>query len=154
MLLSVRLFTFDGSRRLRIDSEAPRHVIRTIDGRNLLLEGNVHVRLLGVSAAEAMKPDSSDAKLAREAADFVRTRVAGRDVTLQFDRERLDPAGRLMAYVYVDSLLLNEELIRGGFSRIESPFNLERTMATRLRRAEAEARNAGRGIWRVAQMDK
>ena len=76
--------------------------------------------------------------------------VAGGTVRLQMDRERQDKYGRYLAYVWVGQRMLNEELIRFGLATAETGFRYSSSMKTRFRRAEAEAKDAGRGIWSSA----
>ena len=66
-------------------------------------------------------------------------RVEGREITLEFDRERKDREGRLLAYVYSDGTLLNEDLIRFGLAHPETGADIDRSMATRFRHADDEA---------------
>ena len=73
-------------------------------------------------------------------------------MTLQFDRERQDRYHRVLAYVYRDDWMLNEELIRAGFSRAETRFPYSSAMKRRFRAAEKEARENNRGLW--AKTDK
>jgi micrococcal nuclease len=110
----------------------------------LHLDGDVILRLIGVDAPSEEDP------FAKRAAEYVRSRIEGRKVTVEFDRERRDREGRVFAYVYADRTLLNEEMIRSGWARLESNSDIDRSMATRFRHAEEEARGAGRGIWGVA----
>ena len=72
----------------------------------LHLDGEIPLRLIGIDIGLDKGP------VARQAVEFVRGRVEGREITLEFDRERKDRQGRLLAYVYSDGTLLNEELIR------------------------------------------
>jgi len=145
-LIAVRLCLWLAtiSREFDFQSPGPCHVVRVVDGDTLLLDGNIAVRLIGVDAADSKHPLHPSGP---QAAEFSRRRVEGREVTLQLDRERRDRHGRILAYVYADGSMLNEELIRAGFSRADTSFNLDRSTATRFRRAEDEAREAGRGIW-------
>jgi micrococcal nuclease len=131
----------------RFEAQVPQHVERVIDGDTIVLEGHVRVRLIGVDTPETKHPHKPIEPLGPEATEFTRSQVEDRDVTLQFDRERRDRYGRVLAYVYVDGKLLNEEIIRAGFSRAETHFKFDRAMAKRFFEAEAEAREAGRGIW-------
>jgi micrococcal nuclease len=124
------------------------HVVeRVVDGDTLLLEDRTRVRLLGIDTPETRRPDLPVDPLGLDAARFVQQRVEGRSVRLEFDRERRDRFGRVLAYVYAGDLLLNEELIRAGFSRAETHFPYSEQMKRRFRAAEAEAREAGRGGW-------
>jgi endonuclease YncB( thermonuclease family) len=144
-LLAARLgyWARSTAREFDFTSAGPFHVVRVVDDRSLLLDGDITVRLLGIRSAERNQADSANAT------DLLRRRVEGRDVTIELDRERRDGDGRILAYVYADDSLLNEELILAGFSRAEASFNINNAMATRFRRAEANAREAERGIWQT-----
>jgi micrococcal nuclease len=131
----------------RFEADVPRHVERVIDGDTIVVEGHVRVRLIGVDTPETKHPHKPVEPLGPEATEFTRSLVEDRDVKLEFDRERRDRYGRVLAYVYVDGKLLNEEIIRAGFSRAETQYKFERAMALRFQRAENEAREAGRGFW-------
>jgi micrococcal nuclease len=135
------------SANFRFEPGVPRHVERVIDGDTIVVDGHVRVRLIGVDTPETLHPEKPVEPLGSEATAFTRSLVEDRNVELQFDRERLDRYGRVLAYVYVDGRLLNEEIIRAGFSRAETRYKFERAMALRFQEAENEAREAGRGIW-------
>jgi micrococcal nuclease len=122
-------------------------VERAVDGDTLLLRGGERVRLLGVDTPESVAPDRPVEPLGPEASAFTKRWVAGREVRLEFDKERRDRHGRLLAYVYVGDDLLNEELIRAGFSRAQTQFPYSNAMKRRFRVAEAEARAACVGLW-------
>jgi len=125
-------------------------VQRAIDGDTLLLASGHRVRLIGVDTPETKHPDRPPEPFGEEAAEFTRRMTEGRMVRLEFDRERIDVYRRLLAYVYVDDLLLNEELIRAGLSPAKTGFNYRGDMQRRFRRAEEQARQSGRGLWSTA----
>jgi len=133
--------------KFSFDSEGPYRVRRVIDGDTLLLEDGTRVRLLGVDTPETKHPSQPAEPLGRQAAAFTRRHVEGRRVRLRFDRERRDRYRRVLAYVYRGEWFLNEELIRAGFSRAETGFPYSRRMKQRFLKAEAEAREAERGLW-------
>lgn len=122
-------------------------VARVVDGDTLLLEGRERVRLLGVDTPESVAPDRPVEPLGPEASQFTKRLVEGRHVRLGFDKERKDRYGRTLAYVYVGDRLLNEELIRAGFSKVELRHPYSNAMKRRFRAAEDEAREANRGLW-------
>ena len=122
-------------------------VERVVDGDTLLLAGGDRVRLIGVDTPETVRPDHPVEPLGPEASDFTRRLVEGREVRLEFDRERRDDFQRLLAYVYSGDVFLNEELIRAGYSRAVTRFPYSEAMKRRFRTAEAEARAAMRGLW-------
>jgi micrococcal nuclease len=122
-------------------------VQRVVDGDTLLLPDRTRIRLIGVNAPESVKPDSPVEPFGPEASDFTKHFIAGGDVRLEFDKERLDQYGRTLAYVWVGDKLLNEELLRAGLARWEKHYHYSDQKKARFRRAEQEARDAKRGIW-------
>ena len=122
-------------------------VQRVVDGDTLLLANHARVRLIGADTPETVKPNHPVEPWGPEASEFSRQFVAGRQVRLELDRERLDKYGRFLAYVWVGDRMLNEELIRAGLARAELQYHYSASMKTRFRRAEADAKSAGRGIW-------
>lgn len=123
------------------------HVRRAVDGDTLLLDDGTRVRLIGVNAPESVRPDYPVEAWGPEASQFTRDFVAGGAVRLEFDRERLDQHGRMLAYVYVGDRLLNEELVEQGFARYEPQYFYSEAMKRRFRQAQERARSAQRGIW-------
>lgn len=122
-------------------------VVRVIDGDTLLIEGGYRVRLLGVDTPETKHPQRPAEPWGSEASDFTRARVEGQQVQLEFDRARHDDYGRWLAYVWIDGVLLNEELIAQGFSRAETGFPFRSDRQRQFRKAEEQARREERGIW-------
>lgn len=124
-------------------------VERVVDGDTLLLANRARVRLIGADSPETVKPDSPVEPFGPEATEFTTSFIdnAGGQVRLEFDRERVDRYGRFLAYVYHGPRMLNEELIRAGLATAETGFRYSSAMKTRFRRAEDEAKAAGRGIW-------
>jgi len=137
--------------------EGTYEVIRAVDGDTLVVrrqasagQGRVReirVRLLGVDCPESVKPDHPVEPWGREAADFTEKFVAGRAVRLRFDKRRLDPYDRYLAYVFVDDRMLNEELVRAGLAVVSTFPGDSDAMARRLRAAEREAQEQSRGVW-------
>lgn len=130
-------------------AEGPYAVERVVDGDTLLLANHARVRLIGADTPETVKPNWPVEPFGPEATAFTRRFVdeAGGVVRLEFDRERLDRYGRFLAYVFDGQQMLNEELIRAGLATAKTGFPYASGMKTRFRRAEDEARAAGRGIW-------
>jgi micrococcal nuclease len=106
------------------------------------------IRLLGVDTPETVHPGRPVEAFGREASDFTRSRLLGKRVYLAFDWDLRDRYGRLLAYVYVlDGALscFNADIIREGYGHAYTryPFHF----IEEFRSLEAEARNAGRGLW-------
>ncbi len=127
-------------------------VTRVVDGDTLLLSGGDRLRLLGVDTPETVAPGRPVEPLGPEASAFTERMVEGKRVTLGYDKERKDRYGRLLVYVYVEGVLLNEELIRAGFSRAQFQYPYSGVMKARFSRAEDEARETGRGLWAASRL--
>jgi len=122
-------------------------VHRVVDGDTLLLESGERVRLIGVDTPETKIPNQPPEPFGPEASEFTRQCVEGRQVRLEFDRERRDQYGRTLAYVYQGDLFLNEAILLAGFSAAELRYPFRSDMKRRFAQAEQQARQARRGIW-------
>ncbi len=123
-------------------------VRRVVDGDTLLLDDGNRVRLIGVDTPETKHPDRPVEPWGPEASAFTRDRVEGESVRLEFDKERRDRHGRILAYVYYDeSHFLNEELISEGLGRAITRHPYSAAMKRKFRKAEAAARDERLGIW-------
>ena len=122
-------------------------VDRVVDGDTSLLKDRTRVRLIGVNTPESVKPDAPVEPFGPEASAFTRQFIGEGPVRLQFDREREDQYGRTLAYVWVGEQMLNEELLRAGLARATLGYRFSESMKNRFRKAQDEAKQAGRGIW-------
>jgi len=138
-------------------------VIRVVDGDTIrvrLPEGVRPVRLIGVDAPEVRDSPKLDREarrshrskgaiqaMGRLAAGFAARHLLGRTVSLEFDIERRDRYGRLLAYVWLpDGVLFNGEVVREGYAQVLTiPPNVR--YASLLRQLQREARAARRGLW-------
>jgi micrococcal nuclease len=75
------------------------------------------------------------------------TLLDGEHVTLELDAERLDPYGRLLAYVSLeDGRMANVVLVRRGFATV-TIYPPNDRYEDRLRAAQDAAREEGAGLW-------
>ncbi len=132
------------------------------DGDTISLGSGEKVRLLGIDTPESSEnkkllrdaarsgQDTGDIlRMGRLAAAYTRSLLQGRSVRLEFDIEKRDKYGRLLAYVYRvdDGLFVNEEIIRQGYAYpMTIPPNIRH--ADGFRKLFRQARKAGRGLWR------
>ncbi|MGQ9474147.1 MAG: thermonuclease family protein [Candidatus Caldatribacteriaceae bacterium] len=121
-------------------------VIRVLDGDTIELAGKEKVRYIGVDAPELGHSQKEAEYYAQEAYRINRELVEGKKVTLEFDVQKRDRYGRMLAYVYVDGLMVNEWLVANGYARVATfPPNVK--YADRFRQLEREARRKGFGLW-------
>jgi endonuclease YncB( thermonuclease family) len=115
------------------------NVLQVIDGDTCRLSADRDVRYLGIDA-----PEKGDL-LAEEATQANNRLVGGKAIRLEIGKPAKDRNGRLLAYVFVDKLFINEEMVRLGFAYVRRPVTAKHKEA--LLRAQKEAQAAGRGIW-------
>ncbi len=125
-------------------------VRRVVDGDTLLLDNGARIRLLCADTPETVKPGHPLEPFGPQATQFTKDFLAAGRVHLTFDRQKLDRYNRFLAYAWLDErmdLMLNEELIRAGLAEAKTGYRFSSRMKKRFRRAEDEAKAAGRGIW-------
>lgn len=127
----------------------PAEVSRVVDGDTIevRIDGREEdVRYIGVDTPETVRPGAPVECFGPEASAANRELVEGERVRLVFDRELRDRYDRLLAYVFVDELFVNAELVRRGLARtLEIEPNTAR--AEQLGRLERRAGARGAGLW-------
>lgn len=129
-------------------------VIYVYDGDTIKVRldsrGEKRVRLIGVDSPEFDDPRENVRLSAFLAHRFTASKLSQKPVRLVRDREKEDVYGRLLAYVWTDErTMFNEVLVREGYATAYLKFPFDETIKKRLVEAEAEARKAEKGIWRV-----
>lgn len=121
-------------------------VTRVIDGDTIELAGGARVRYIGIDAPESVDPRQSVQCFGVEAKNENVKLVEGKTVTLEKDISDTDKYGRLLRYVYLDSDMVNEHMVRSGYARASSyPPDVAKQDVLQL--AEWEAKTNGRGLW-------
>lgn len=94
------------------------------------------------------QPQSTSLSLEQIGTAFVEELLVSRVVRLEFDQQRTDDEGRVLAYVWLyDGRLVNAEILREGYAQLQMMAPNVR-YATLLRDCEQNAQEAGRGFWR------
>ena len=135
-------------------------VKRVVDGDTLLLKNDQRVRLIGVDTPEVHISEKlyRDAerthrdietirKSGKRASDFVKSLVKPGDrIKLEYDWQKVDKYGRILAYVYLeDGRFLNAEIIKQGYGNAYTRFPFK--YVDEFRRYEREARENKKGLW-------
>jgi micrococcal nuclease len=121
-------------------------VTRVIDGDTIELENGDRVRYIGVDTPETVHPSKAVQFMGKEASEFNRKLVEGKDVRLEYDVKKTDKYGRTLAYVYVGDLFVNAELVKRGYAQIMTipPNVMYQDLFLELQRG---ARKVKLGLW-------
>lgn len=136
-------------------AHGPLPVVDVVDGDTLTVARDgaaVTVRLLGVDAPEIARPGWPVQGFGPEAAARATELLDGQQVWLETDpsQETVDGYGRELAYLWLPGgRLVNLQLIAEGYAREYTHHRRYRYQDT-FRAAQAEAENAGRGLWSPA----
>lgn len=123
-------------------------VSQVIDGDTIEIGGGKTVRYIGIDTPETVDPRREVGCFAKEAAGKNKELVLGKKVRLEKDVSETDKFGRLLRYVYVDSVFVNDQLVRQGYAFAVS-FPPDIKYQEQFRQAEREARENNRGLWRA-----
>lgn len=116
-------------------------LVRTvIDGDTIELSDGEKVRYIGINTPERNQ------KYYKEARDLNMALVQGKDVTIEYDALKKDQYGRTLGYVFVDSVLVNQEIIKAGLAFVYSEHSTIKHFDAFLR-TEKEAKEKHIGIW-------
>ena len=123
------------------------------DGDTIILLDGRHVRYIGIDTPEIDHKNHRAEPMGNEAQSMNRKLVGGWQLRLEYDREKTDRYGRILAYVYrSDGLFVNAELLRQGYAHVLYRFpNISR--AKILLAAQREAMESGAGIWQGVKKD-
>lgn len=120
-------------------------VVRVIDGDTIeLADGNI-IRYIGIDAPELGSDCYSE-----EATKKNRELVEGKEVKLEKDVSDKDRYGRLLRYVYVDDILVNELLVREGFAYAKN-YDPDTSYLEQFAVAEYKAKDSNMGLWNVCK---
>ncbi len=130
-----------------LDITAVKRVIDA-DTIEVYLNGNtVDVRLLLIDAPETTHPDIPDEPFGAEAVARARQILTGKHVQLEYDGPRYDAYGRLLAYVWIDGMMLNELLLEEGLAHVAYIYHPPYKYYDRYVKAQMRARDGWKGIW-------
>jgi len=110
------------------------------DGDTIILSNGERVRYIGIDTPEESDPFFWEATKANK------EMLSGKQISLEYDIETKDDRERTLAYVWVDSLFVNAELIKKGLAWVYThPPNLK--YRDYLCSLQTQARKAKIGIW-------
>ncbi|MBN1258157.1 lamin tail domain-containing protein [Candidatus Peregrinibacteria bacterium] len=131
-----------------LPAELHAFVTQVVDGDTFKVNfesREITVRLIGVDTPETVHPKKAVEAFGHEASAYLKQFLFGKNVILQFDDNRVDKYGCLLAYAYSDSGFANQLVVQNGYGRAYTlfPFRFREEFV----QLEAEAKAAGLGLW-------
>ncbi len=123
-------------------------VVRTIDGDTLVVsfdERRLTVRLIGVDTPETVHPFKPVEYFGKQASNFLSEKLGSQWVTLEFDENKIDKYGRVLAYVYLGDEMINRSIVAQGYGHAYTRFPFTHLEDFVL--AESEAKESELGLW-------
>lgn len=121
------------------------------DTAKLQIDGkNETVRFLAIDTPETKHPQKGIEPYGKEASDFTCTFLKnGSEIKLEYDSnsEDRDKYDRVLAWVFIDGKLLQEELIKQGYAKVAYIYG-DYSYLDRLYNAEQFAQVNSIGIWK------
>jgi len=110
----------------------------------------VAIRYLLTDTAETAHPKLGEQPFGQEAKERNKELVESGQLTIEFDvGERMDKYGRLLAYVYVGGLSVQETLLKEGLARVAYVYPPNTRYLTEFERVAEKAKKAKIGIWSI-----
>jgi len=122
-------------------------VIRVIDGDTIEIEGGEKVRYIGIDTPETVHPSKPIECFGKKASNKNKELVEGKMVRLEKDVSERDRYGRLLRYVWVDDIFVNDYLVRQGYAHVYT-YPPDVKYDKQFKDAQEEARKNTRGLWK------
>ncbi len=125
------------------------HAVRWVnDGDTIVLTNRQRVRYIGINTPEIDYENQKAQPFGYAARSFNKKLVLSQKIRLEFDKERHDRYGRLLAYIFLaDRSFLNARLLQNGLA-----FYLYRRPNVKynniLLKAQQDAMKSQKGLWR------
>lgn len=121
-------------------------VTKVIDGDTIEIEGGYRIRYIGIDTPETVHPSQPVECFGKEASTKNKELVEGKTVRLERDITELDRYGRLLRYVWLGDVLVNEILVKEGYATSYT-YPPDVKYQERFVQTEREARENKKGLW-------
>jgi micrococcal nuclease len=127
-------------------------VNKVINGHTVQLDNGETVKYIGIETPELNVKEGGSEFFARQASKYNQKLVFMKKVRLEFDTEKKDKEGRVLAYVFVKNVFINAELIKLGYARtnIVPPNDKYKNMFLDY---EKKAQQSEKGLWQETKID-
>lgn len=126
---------------------------KVVDGDTIKLTNGQTVRYIGIDTPETVHPAKPVQCFGKEASSKNKELVEGKEVRLEKDISETDRYGRLLKYVYVGDIFINDYLVRNGYAYASS-YPPDVKYQSQFLEAQKEARENQRGLWANCENNK
>jgi len=124
--------------------EGPYKVTAVIDGdtADIIINGKTErLRFSGINTPEKGECYYLEAK------NKLKELILNKEIYIQQDITDRGNYGRLLRYIYLDDLLINEHLVEEGYAKVYDKYKNDTSKYYQLKRVEAEAIRLNKGLW-------
>jgi len=121
-------------------------VVNVVDGDTFKIESGETVRMIGIDTPETVHPSKPAQCYGKEASSKTQDLLEGKEIKLEKDVSEKDKYGRLLRYVYVGEIFVNEYLVKEGFA-VSSSYPPDIKYQDKFVEAQRKAREENKGLW-------
>lgn len=172
LIAAVIMYFFGGDEFLNLKDTEPEQaandnsgfttgiVTRVVDGDTAVVKvdgQDIRVRMLGVDTPETVHPNKPVQFYGKEASNFTKDYLNGKQVWLEYDQSPTDRYNRHLAYVWTSKPktinestmrkdMFNARLLLGGYAKVMI-IKPNKRYEELFKKFEAEAQQARKGLW-------
>lgn len=121
-------------------------VVNVVDGDTFKIESGETVRMIGIDTPETVHPSKPTQCYGKEASLKTEELIEGKEIRLEKDVSEKDKYNRLLRYVYVGDIFVNEYLVREGYAT-SSSYPPDIKHQDRFVEAQKLAKEENKGLW-------
>jgi len=124
-------------------------VVNVVDGDTFTLDSGKIVRMIGMDTPETVAPGKPIQCYGKEASKKTEELIEGKEVKLEKDVSETDRYNRLLRYVYVNDIFVNEYLVAEGYAKASS-YPPDIKYQDRFTEAQRKAQEENKGLWNTS----
>lgn len=125
-------------------------VSAVIDGDTIVLADGKKLRYIGIDTPETKHPVKGVQCFGKEASEKNKQLVDGKTIRIERDVSDTDRYGRLLRYVWVNDVFVNDELVLTGYA-YAATFPPDVKYASLFKTSAATAREKNVGLWNACK---
>ncbi len=125
-------------------------VVNVIDGDTIVINvdgKNTKIRMIGIDTPESVHSDESkNCEFGKTASDYTKNLLTNKRISLEYDTDKYDQYGRVLAYVYLGETMVNYDLVFNGYA-VAKKYEPNTKYADTFTQAQIEAEKSKVGMW-------